>query len=164
MTSIRFHITEDDYVAAQRLHMRTAMRRSAKWVVVFCILLYAAFGAWHRIWWAVAIALSALALPWLIDTVLLGFTARRSYRRYPAMHGEQTLTVTNDGVQATSTMGNTDLRWPMVIRWAEDAEFMLLYLQPRMYFIVPLRADTDGTVGAQLREQLLRHVGQPRGQ
>ena len=60
----------------------------------------------------------------------------------------------DDAVLMHSSLGETRLTWAMMPQWCEDANFVLLYLQPRLFFIIPKRADADGQLVEQLRQQL----------
>lgn len=88
--------------------------------------------------------------------------ARRAYRRYPAMQQSQTMAVQEDMLRMQSSVGETRLPWNFIIQWAEDAEFLLIYLQPRLFLVIARQAGAEATVLAPLREQLLRHGGPAR--
>ncbi len=60
----------------------------------------------------------------------------------------------DDAVLMRSSLGETRLTWAMMPQWCEDANFVLLYLQPRLFFIIPKRADAEGQLVEQLRQQL----------
>ena len=167
--AITFQISESDYLDAQRLFRRSA----SKWaralvglIVLFGVAVVAA-GLYAGKAWLIFLGLVYATLPWWLQVLVNNPLSRRHFRKYPAIHGPQSLSLLTQadapdgavqGVTMRSTLGETHLTWPLIHRWAENDQFLLLYLQPRMYFIVPKRADPGDQVLRPLREQLRQHV------
>ncbi|MGE8318076.1 MAG: YcxB family protein [Comamonas sp.] len=161
-TTISYHVSEADYIAALRLY-----HRSHRWsgvgrvAIVVTGLVFVAAGLWLQSWWLDLVGVLYAALPWWLPRLIGEPLARRHYRRYPAMHQEQSVRLEEDGsgVCARSAMGESRLAWPLLIRWVEDADYLLLFMQPRLYFIVPKHADPQGAVIAPLQALLREHIG-----
>lgn len=161
--TISYRVTEADYIAALRLYRRRGSRWSRLGLGAIAVLglVFVAVGLWAHMWWLALAGLVYAALPWWIYRLIAEPLARRHYRRYPAMHQEQRVGLEDDGsgVCASSAMGESHLSWPLIIRWVDDSGYLLLFIQPRLYFIVPKRADPQGTVVTPLQALLRKHVG-----
>jgi len=72
------------------------------------------------------------------------------------------MAVQEDMLRMQSSVGETRRPWNLIIQWAEDAEFLLIYLQPRLFLVITRQAGAEAMVLAPLSEQLLRHVGPAR--
>lgn len=165
MSSIpAYQITEVDYINAQRLYRRRGSRwgYAVRWIVVLIGLAMAALGLYAHVWWLAILAIPYASMPWWLHWLVNEPLARRQYRKYPAMHKPQSLEVSDENVRLSSVIGDSTLPWNLIIRWAEDDEYLLLFVQPRLYFIVPKRADVGGQVIARLGGLLARNVGPAR--
>ena len=159
MHEIRYQISEDEYVAAQELFKRKAYK--LRWLGTAVLLAIGMMAIWlgwrmHQ-WWIALGGLVYASMPWWCFGLLTNYRLRRNFRQYPAMQEQQTASVQEDAVLMHSRLGESRLPWTMLVQWSENEQFMLLYLQPRLYFIVPKRADTDGQFTDALRTQLTAH-------
>lgn len=87
---------------------------------------------------------------------------RRTFLRSPSLTQTSHLELQDGVLHVQSDTGAGKLPWNFIIRWAEDENCMLLYLQPRLFLILPKQADPQPSFLALLREQLLEHVGPAR--
>ncbi|QNP47134.1 YcxB family protein [Diaphorobacter aerolatus] len=161
--SIQYKISESDYLAAARLYRKRASgwARALKGFLILAGVAITAFGVYRHLTGVMVAGLVYAAMPWWLQKLINEPLTRRQYRRYPAMQEQQTLSLdeAETGVTMQSMIGETRLTWEHLIRWAEDDDFILLYVQPSMYFIVPKRADPGNAVIGPLREALQRHFG-----
>ena len=166
MSVITYQISEDDYATAQRLYAQcgNGASRYAKYALVVIGGLLFVMGLYLKHWGLMLGSIVYAAMPWWIGRLLGEPLARRQYRRYPAMHAQQTLSLLDDesGVRLTSSLGESRVTWNLIIHWGENDRYVLLFLQPRMYFIVPKRADPEQQVIPRLHALLRKHVGEPR--
>ena len=161
--SARYHLSEQDFVRAGAVHARPAARVWLSLGVVLVLCLALAIWGPTRAWrfggmsgvvgGGVCLLLQFVVSPWL---------ARRQYRRYPAARGEQTVTLTDEGVRLEGQGGVSDLRWDLVYQWRSNGEFVLIYPAPRLYHLVPCRVAGQGFDVAALEAALTRHVGPAR--
>ncbi|MDR0771203.1 MAG: YcxB family protein [Burkholderiales bacterium] len=158
----RFHINERDYLRAAVLHARLTPRR---WVVLALLLVLLlgwvlAVGTLFDVW-AVAIGVSVgcvvilLALRFIVNPLVL----RWHYRRYKAIHKEQTITLLDEGVRFDSSNGSSLLTWDLILRWRYNADYVLIYLMPRLFHVVPSTVAAGGFDMERLKADLMRHVG-----
>ncbi|MFD2753374.1 YcxB family protein [Comamonas terrae] len=164
MAEPAYTISENPYVGAQRLHARfkPCYLRLFLWAASLAGVLMPGPGLYYRHYWLAPAGLAYAMLPWATFRCITQPMARRAYRRYPAMQQPQTVAVQEDMLRIQSSVGETRLPWNLIIQWAEDAEFLLIYLQPRLFLAIARQAGAEATVLAPLREQLLRHVGPAR--
>ena len=161
-TALTYLISEADYIAAQRVHMRNPRGwTKVIWPLVAILGLFFLIVGIHQKSWALSIlGIFYGSVKWWTTKLINEPLARLNYRKYPAIHAEQTLRLKEDGsgVLLSSSLGETNLVWPLVTRWLEDENYLLMYLQPRLFFVVPKRADPQGGVLLALRGLLGEHV------
>ncbi|MBF5005483.1 YcxB family protein [Diaphorobacter caeni] len=166
MPVITYQITENDYATAQRLFAQCGSRAGhfVKFAIVGIGALLFGMGLYLKHWGLILGSFVYAAMPWWIGRLIGEPLARRQYRRYPAMHMPQTLSLLDDesGALLTSSLGESRVAWNLIIHWGENDSYLLLFLQPRMYFIVPKRADPEQLVIGRLRTLLRERVGEPR--
>ncbi|MFV0681239.1 YcxB family protein [Ottowia sp.] len=156
----RYRITESDYVRAGAL-----FGRSPKWFLVLAVL-------------ALVVALAALA--WgpgsmrgpilggimggviggsLLTQVIRPWMLRRHYRAYKAIQEEQSVVFSDTGLQFISSMGDARLSWDKILKWRFNADYVLVYPMPQLYYIVPTSIATQGFDVDRLKAELACHVG-----
>lgn len=162
--ALTYTISEKHYLDAQRLHARFKRWYVKLFFAVLCIAGVVLFGTglYHHNYWLALAGLVYMVLPWSVFYLITLPLARRSYRNYPAMHQPQTLEVEDEQLVLRSAIGDSKLPWKYVVRWAEDVRFILVYIQPNMFFIVPKAADAEGTTVAKLQNLLRTRVGPAR--
>ena len=159
-----FRLSEDDYLRAGALAMRMGARH---WLVIGVVLAAcAALALWGPDAGVRAAGIGGAVgcvLTWLlIRCVLSPWMLRRHYRSYKAIQGEQTVSVRDEGVQFFSDSGESRLRWDKVFKWRRDDAYILVYVMPRLYHLVPRRVAEQGFDIAGLEAALAQHVGPPQ--
>ena len=162
--SARYHITETDYLRAGALYGRPNARGWALLGVVLASCLVLAIWGPTRALRAGGLGgiMGGVAVGLLIHYVVSPWILRRHYRRYKAVQDEQTVTLTDEGVRFEGAGGVSDLRWSRVYRWRSNNDYVLIYLMPRLYHLVPRRVADQGFDIAALEAALARHVGLAR--
>ena len=164
MHEISYRISEDDYVAAQRLYRRKCakLHKLGMLVLVVIGLAMVLLGwRWHQ-WWLVAVGVIYAGIPWWWFELVGVRLVRRNYQRYPAIQDPQCLSVSDEAVRITTSVGESRLPWSKITQWTEDERMLQIYLQPKLFFLIPLHADPQGTVLAALRAKLQAEVGFPK--
>lgn len=157
-----YRISEDDYVDAMRLFNRFTPR-------TFALCLTA----------ALALGILAMAGPPLVRAGAIGGLAgglivpvvgrylvspllsRRHYRKYKAIQEAFTVELLDEGVRFASPHGESLLPWATMLKWRQDEHYVLIYLMPRMYHILPKSVASGGFDVPLLVERLTHHVGPP---
>lgn len=155
-----YRITEDDFVAATKLSARlTPIRIALVLLVLGALALLAVFGDPILRAGGIAGLLSGSVTYLVIRFFLTPFNARRNYRKYPAMHQEQWLELTPEGLAGGSPIGQALVGWEHIIKWRENDEFVLVYVMPRMFYIVKKAWAQEGVDIEELRGNLREKVG-----
>lgn len=158
-----YRITEAQFIAAQRLHVslrspgQKLLLRITR-VVSAAIIAGSLYKSTYWLALGGLIGLSHTWLSWVLSTVP---QLMRSYRSSPALQ-QPFAAELRDGQLLTGLESEGQLPWDHIIAWAEDGHSLLLYLQPQYFLIFPKTENADSPFLANLREQLLAHVGQPR--
>lgn len=155
-----YRITEDDFVAATKLSARlTPIRIALVLLVLGALALLAVFGDPILRAGGIAGLLSGSVTYLAIRYFFTSHSARRNYRKYPAMHQEQWLELTPEGLSGGSPIGQALVGWEHIIKWRENDEFILVYVMPRMFYIVKKAWAQEGLDIEGLRQQLANRVG-----
>lgn len=159
-----YRITEDDYVRAGALHGQTSIwfrvvltlvgmlavgivlwMQGSSSLVVICGVIGGGIGmqVGSRFGWMGA------------QSRLL----RRHYRAYKAMQDVQGVSLSDEGVLLTSVMGEGRLTWDKILKWRCNADYVLIYPAPNVYYTVPTSVTAQGFDIERLKAELTRHVG-----
>jgi hypothetical protein len=158
------HITEEDYVNAGLLNGEMT-RRSKRWhlaadilfVVLGCIAWYfdkrmIAFGLWGA-------GIGGAVGPLLIRQFLVPVLLKRHYRKYPKIQKPMTISLGDEGLLFAADDGTGRLSWSEIHGWRENIEYLLVYLAPRMYHVLPKRIENEGFPLNELKQRLIENVG-----
>ena len=171
MAQMTYTLTEEQYIDAQALHLSFKPRwfKFLLWFAIVPGLVLLGTGLFHHNYGLAFAGMVYCLLPFLFffkplmawRLRLFAPLFRRTFRRSPSL-GQTSHVQVQDGVMhVQSDNGAGKLPWNFIIRWAEDEHCMLLYLQPRMFIILPKQADSSSFL-TEMREQLLAHVGPAR--
>jgi hypothetical protein len=163
---VQYRITEDDYANAARFaawrHFFT--RPSATALVAFGAALLC-IGLWMRPAVALifAIAVAVFVILYAVGLfVLTPRRARRHYRQYKAIREPIAAELTETGVRFSNGDGEAILPWSKVFQWRQNAQFILIYGMPVLYYIVPKSIAREGFDIPLLVQRLAEHVGPER--
>jgi len=164
--STRYRISEDDCVRAGMLHAKPTRRASVVLILIAIQLGALLFLGIVLDWQSVGIIGGAGviggAVGWLtVSSLVNPWMARHSYRRYKLLHEEMELTVQDDGIRLASTYGESRLEWSKFLKWRCNADYVLIYVAPRMYYPIPSTVAAQGFDLERLKDLLARHVGPP---
>ena len=155
-----YRITEDDFVAATKLSARlTPIRIALVLLVLGALALLAVFGGPVLSAGGIAGLVSGSLTYLAIRFFFTPYSARRNYRKYPAMHQKQWLELTPEGLAGGSPIGQALVGWEHIIKWRENDEFVLVYVMPRMFYIVKKVWAEEGVDVEGLRKALGERVG-----
>ncbi|MBT8062847.1 MAG: YcxB family protein [Gammaproteobacteria bacterium] len=155
-----FQISEDDYVAAMNLYFRVQVKVVLVMVIVLLILAVLAMLAPPQdrslLFAVLAGAVVAVVLGrW----VLSPFVARKHYRKYKAIQDPITIALQDEGIKFANTDGAGLIRWSKILKWRQNERFLLVYVMPRLYYIVPKSVGNDDFDISVLAKALEARVG-----
>lgn len=175
MAEMTYSLTEKQFCDAQRLHLSFKPR----WVKIIFVLVGLAgivllATGLHQQKYGLALAgfvyssfllLSLQPISQLVGRLvmlILRPMLLRTFRRSPSLHQQSHVELRDGQLHLQSDNGSGTLPWKHIIQWAEDTQSILLYLQPRLFIIVPKNMDPQQHFTTPLRAQLLAQVGPPR--
>jgi hypothetical protein len=141
-TSATYTVTEQDTVEALRLHWRTTRPILFLQVVIgFWVIALVFIGPTEIIRF---LAIACVVMFILIRLILGPLIQRRTYRKYKLLQEPVTLNFDDDGVKLSTDSYYINLKWDKFIRWKDDDNYILLYISPRQYYVIPKRIMDDG--------------------
>lgn len=90
------------------------------------------------------------------------YIVRRNYRLSPIVHQACSIHFLENGLLFKSKNGENLLEWKYIIKWRQNKEFILVYLTPYQYSIIPKRLEANGLDITSLENALLTHVGKAK--
>ena len=164
---VEYRITEDDYARAMWLNWMHKFPRAGTALAVILALLVLSE------WWLppdVAPIVTGVVIAYLVMLAILPgaafflvpLAARRSYRNYKAIHEPMAVELCDDGLQFSSINGESRLAWRLIFRWHQSDRFVLIYMMPRLFYIVPKSIAQQGFDISLLLQRLAERVGPER--
>lgn len=169
-SQINYQISEQDYLAAQKLAIRNHPREATR--LVFRILpfwgLFLALGIlWpmflqpiflRRFQWNIGtimgLPLSALLLCF---PLLLNHGRKAAYRRNASLHGRRSVAMDEQGLSFQGPNYSSQLKWPIFVKFAEDSKAFVLFQSNGSFNLIPKRQLSPQQI-SDLREAFTRHI------
>ena len=167
--SLRYKLTFEDFLSAQRLHTKRGIwpRISsfvANWICPFLGICF--FGMAFRQWRGHAPTGSVLSFIYM-GAILVGcrfwlrLKHRRGYHRTRTGSGDCSLFFSESNfLTEEQDYEKTEYSWNAVKAWSEDAKVMLLYVAPALFIAIPKRAISEPQL-SDLRALLERKTMRP---
>ena len=155
-----FSITERDYVRAMMLFYRPRFLAAAAYAfIAIAFGLFAIFGPprWDQL--AIIGLVGGVASGLLTHFVVYPFFAKRHYRKYKGIHERFIIQLKDEGVWFESPDASGLTRWENIYRWRQNNNYLLIYLMPRLYQIIPKAVADSGFDLSLLIETLQSRVG-----
>ncbi|MDX2418013.1 MAG: YcxB family protein [Xanthomonadales bacterium] len=158
----KFRISEQDYVDALKLHGKLTPKSLAVYLLLgLTLVLIAMIGSPIIRGGAIGGLAGAAVVVILGRFALQPILARRHYRKYKAMHDEFTIRLDDAGLGLESSNAKGVLPWGDILKWRENEDYLLIYLMPRLYHIVPKSVSQDGFDLTHFVKTLNENVGKP---
>jgi hypothetical protein len=139
-----FTTSEQDLVAANRLHVRQLWNRRATlrgWILSTVALALVLFVFCPRLSWLLLAAPFAAAAFMAVGAVLAQLTfviaARRHYRQGKAFWRPTKIAWDDTSIRFTSDRGHVEHKWADYFAWAADDQAVLLYLSANSFLTIP---------------------------
>ena len=162
--SIKFHITPEDYVAAGLLNVQITQRSKIIHYIIDPTFVILGLIAWYferhiiTAWLIGAVIISNL-LPLLFRNLLLPWLLKRDYKKYNKIKKPTSIILNNGGIKFESEDEFGTLEWNDIYKWRKNSKYILIYLSPQLYHLVPKRIIEDGFPLNELEEALTKNVG-----
>lgn len=142
--SLIYHITREDYIAAQRAHQRRNRSGRIQYALGMILFGWFVFLAIFsliftpRVWVNYAAPL-VLAAGYLY---IYYFAHRLAYRRNASLFSDIGVDVTDEGLRIVTPHSDATVKWSRYQRWVESDKVFLLYMAVRTFNIIPKRVLT----------------------
>ncbi len=139
--SLTYHITQDDFVAAQRAHQRRNLSGRVQFAIGMSLfglfILMAVFSVIFtpRVWLNYTLPL-VIAAAYLY---IYFFAHRIAYRRNAEMFSDIAVNVGSEGVHIMTPNSESTVPWSRYRFWIESSNVFLLYVGERTFNIIPKR-------------------------
>ncbi len=157
-----FRISEDDYVNAMRLFSKFTPRLRFMYAAVVALLVaIASFGSPRMKGGAIGGLAGGLFVTVVGRYIASPIATRRNYRQYKAIQDEFAVELLDEGLRFSSSAGSGKLAWNSILKWRQNNGYVLVYLSPKLYYILPKSIESGGFSMAVLTDRLRQHVGLP---
>lgn len=85
--------------------------------------------------------------------------ARNHYQRFEAISEPITLRFSDEGFYVKNERGENTLSWNNVLKWRQNDHSLIIYIAPKLFFILPKRLTKEGFPIAELQRLLADKVG-----
>jgi hypothetical protein len=138
VSKANYLITEEDYVNSMKLYSRLLPGLALRLVLIVVFLLIASFLVPSILQSAILGGLVGGGLVLILGRFFLGpMLARRHYRKYKAIQEPIQICLRDDGVEFTTVDAAGVVKWEKILKWRQNDEYLLIYLMPRLYHIIP---------------------------
>lgn len=89
-----------------------------------------------------------------------GLVASRTFKKETSLQLETKVVVSEEGLMFTNPRGESRLNWGAFLRYIETEDIFVLYVQSRMFYILPKRSFPTEDI-LTIREMFNRHITGP---
>ena len=154
-----FHISEKDYIRAVKLSAKHSIFIFV--IIAFIVALFFLF-LYGKERYELALMVGAALLGWgiicfhLLNPILW----KRHYRKYKMLQEPITIELDqNDQLFLTIADSNTHIDFDKMLKWRQNKDFILIYLMPRLFYVIPKRLSETGFDIDRLIALLTKHLG-----
>ena len=156
-----FRISEQDYVEAAKLFAKATLRIVViRWLLVLGVAAAFFFGD-NEVKGIAAGTLFGGMIVVCVARFVVPMMQRWNYRKYKSIQEEFAVELVEDGVRFFSKNGDSKVPWDTVLKWRQNDKWVLIYMMPRMYHMIPTALTTQGFDLQKLTDRLRQHVGEP---
>jgi len=156
----------EDYVQANRLHMRQKWLRNTFVRLVFYGTLFC-LSVFVGIWVAISstdqspLSILAAILPIILMIALLGYIylpyrMKKIFAQQKELHLPFKMQISEAGIHSENSLGQGTRPWNMFTKWKEDQKIMMIYHSDVMFSMLPKRLLTMEIIDF-VREQLKKN-------
>ena len=164
--STKCQITPENYVASGLLHEEKTKKSKVIHYIMDSTLIVGGvtalyFGSLILAGVFLGVAIGGNLLLLLAKRFIIPWQLKRHYEKYNNIKKPFTIALNNDDVKFESDDGTGKLKWEDIYKWRENSELILIYIAPKIYYIIPKRISEDGFPILELQNELTKHVGIP---
>lgn len=87
--------------------------------------------------------------------------AKRHYRNYKSIQKPIKIELVDGGFTITADNGQGNAKWDNLLKWREGKEYILVYLAPKLFYMIPKRIEELGFDMEGFRRLLREKLGDP---
>ena len=160
---VTYTISERDYVRVSRLASKFTAKISGIYtIVISAFALIAFFQLTEGSVISMAGLIGGLVVLAFLRLVLNPLMAKRDYRKYKSIQDPITVKLEDGGVRFVNADNVGIIKWENILKWRQNNRYVLIYLMPRLYYIVPKTVEDSGFDLSSLIEILQQKVGVER--
>lgn len=160
-------ISQEEYFKASNLHTKITAGKLIRLAIatLLCAFMIASLDKRQNIQTfglALIYFLTLYIGVWILLYLLKFYLVRRNYRLSPLARQPVSICFLHNGLLFKTTTGENLIEWKYIVKWRQNKEFILVYLTPSRYSIIPKRLESNGLNIASLENALLKHVGKEK--
>jgi hypothetical protein len=161
---VPFTISEQDYVKSAQLNGELTKKAKIFHLIIDTLLFLAGVSSLlngNIILGSafIGVAIGAVTLPYLLKFFIIPFILKRHYKKYRQMQKQMNVELAADGLSFQTETGSALLTWPDIHAWRENNEYIIIYIAPKIYHVLPVRISENGFPISELKSALLSNVG-----
>lgn len=157
---VQYRISENDYVNTMKLSVGNRMQKlSIVCLLTTVPLIFIAYYTRSPLREGAIMALIACFAAGMMVAYILPLIARRDYRKYKAIQGILTVELLDHELRIGAETGETRLAWDKILKWRHNEHYILIFLMPRLFYVVPKSVESSGFNVSMLIDKLSQQVG-----
>jgi len=158
---MKYEITLEDYLGAQRLHSRWRSRditiRNILWALTIATAIILVFFTKYILAAGmIGAIIGSFIVPFVWNDFVSQLISRGTYKKLSAPQKHQKIEITENGIVYGSEKESID--WGHFEKWKESDGYILIYLDSKRFLIVPKRIDFNSESIHELKGYLTGNV------
>ncbi len=150
-----YTLTEAEFISAMTLH-GSGSNLTQLWLVIAGIILLLISTFTDYIFLPLGISIIGCLIYFGLINIVLPYKAKKLFKQNKALREKTSLSLTEEGINLKNQSGVNKLQWQDIENWKCDEGVYLLYLTPRFFHTVPVKALPDQVLFDKL---LLQYIG-----
>ncbi len=159
-----YSVSEKDFINAIRLNWRRVICVKVKWLLLILSALFVVsilFPSYRMLLIDIAFLLYCMILFITVLVRASSWALRRRYKKTGVYFREKIqIRLEDSGVRLTQSDGEYLLRWEKLHKWQQNKHVLLIYLDPKVMYIIPKSIADSGFDVTALVEALREKVGE----
>ena len=159
-SSASYTISQKDFIAASRLHETPPLRLVLILVAVLIGLVVVYITDYYGFGQLALGTLAGLILAYVVLQLFASpYKAKRFYQRFDVLHAPLRIKLLPTGLELHTSGGIKNLAWKGITDWKQNQQFLLIYPNPNVFYIIPKAIYAEGFDGRALEQALSLYVG-----
>lgn len=152
--SITYHISKQDHLNANLLHAKNSSATLFLIVLLLFIIINIIFDYPFDRWIMVGGLLGLIVSLLLAKFFIFPWQTKTQYKKHRTLQEQISIQIKDDGLQLDTENTTSLTRWKNFYAYKQNQQYFLIYLAPRLMYIVPKRIKNDGFDFVALQQYL----------